>query len=73
MKTINDMYKVIEDNENFVYDLAQVAFETYSKSRNNLTYDGKDIPTWDKLPIDIKASWVSVVKVVWMLLHDNSK
>lgn len=73
MKSLDDMYKAIEDHENFALDLAQVAFETYSKSRNNLTYDGKEIPSWSKLPNDIRESWVSVIKIIWMLLYDNSK
>lgn len=46
--------------------LGQIAFEAYNSAGNNpgKTWDGKDVPTWDKLSDDVRAKWEVCVKHV---------
>ena len=35
----------------------QMAFEAYCEFQENKTFDGRDIPKWDQLPVKIKEAW----------------
>lgn len=35
----------------------ETAFDAYNEAKGGVTYDGKPIPTWDKLTPDVRAAW----------------
>lgn len=41
-------------------DPGQYAWEVYSKAVGGTSYDGKPLPTWDKLGDKQKAAWTAV-------------
>ncbi len=47
-----------------LFVLAQKAYEAYKAERQGLTYDGKDIPAWDDVPMPIKMAWTAAVDAV---------
>lgn len=48
-----------------VNKFGKFAFEVYAECRQNKTFDGKLIPKWDNLPLDIREAWcVSAVMVI---------
>jgi hypothetical protein len=42
----------------------QLAFEAYSERKSGKTYDGKSIPKWRELPIDVLEAWDAAASAV---------
>ena len=38
-------------------DIGRIAFQAYAKSVNNETFDGKQIPSWEKVGQKIQNGW----------------
>lgn len=37
--------------------LGQLNFEAYTRSKGGKTYDGKQIPTWENLSLEVRRAW----------------
>jgi hypothetical protein len=42
----------------------QVAYEAYAASTGGKTFDGREMPTWDELPVRIQVAWGAAAKAV---------
>ena len=50
---------------------SQIAYEAYGQSRDWQTHDGKPMPKWDDLPIEIADAWKAVSIAVLKLVIGN--
>jgi hypothetical protein len=48
-------------------DIGQIAYEAYAKSTGGKTYDGRDMPAWDKLSERIQQAWHDAANAVMNL------
>ena len=44
--------------------LARVAYAAYGATTDGLNYQGNEMPTFDALPVKIKAAWEAAVRAV---------
>lgn len=44
--------------------LGKRGYEAYAKSTGGKTFDGRDMPTWDALPENIKKAWADASKAI---------
>lgn len=47
----------------------RIGYEAYAAFTNGKTFDGRDMPTWDKLPTNIQAAWQAATTTV--LAHNG--
>ncbi len=50
--------------------IGRAAFEAYSESTGGLTYDGKEIPSWEGLTEAIRLAWVAAGHAAVMSFKD---
>jgi len=51
--------RLISDRE-----LGRVAFDAYSFAKGGKTYDGKPIPAWGKLSVEVQEGWIEAAAAV---------
>lgn len=44
--------------------LARVGYEAYARTTGGKTFDGRQMPTWDALPQNIKTAWQAAAKAI---------
>ncbi len=44
--------------------LGKKGYEAYAKSTGGKTFDGRDMPPWDALSINIKRAWADASKAI---------
>lgn len=54
-------------NDNEIIKYGKMAFEAYCAVQENKTFDGREIPGWDKLPPKIQEAWCVASN---MVIHD---
>lgn len=45
-------------------ELAQVGYEAYARRTGGKTYDGRDMPAWNQLPIRIQDAWTDAAEAI---------
>lgn len=51
--------------------LGQAGFSAYREQVGGKTYDGKDIPPWDALGVDIQCAWIVAALAVQAKLEET--
>lgn len=49
--------------------LGQLNFEAYTESKGGKTYDGKNIPTWENLSVEVRRAWEAGARAVHMAIQ----
>lgn len=44
------------------YDVAKIAFDAYNVQAGGKTWDGKEIPPFEKVGERVQANWIAAVK-----------
>ena len=45
-------------------DLGKTGYEAYAKYTGGKTFDGRDMPTWDALPENIREAWRAAARAI---------
>jgi hypothetical protein len=46
----------------------QIGYLAYARSTGGKTYDGRDMPTWDALPFNIRMAWCDAANAIRVAL-----
>lgn len=47
-----------------INELARLGYVAYAKNTDGKTYDGKDMPKWEDLPLRTVAAWEAAVMAI---------